>query len=356
MLKKITIKNFLGFREFEASKLTAVNIIVGQNDSGKTALLKLLYSVSRSLEDFTFKRSLVATPYKKSLSDKLINTFQPRKNGLGELVTKNSGERERLSVALTYEGNKKQQIQFSFGESTNTNIVDCTENNHIESFADKFNALFIPAKEVLTAFEAIALTREQYNMPGFDDTYYDLILDLRVPTQQGKIISELLQVNKDLENLFEGVIVQGTKENPFIFQKGKTEYSMPLTAEGIKKIGILTTLIRNRKLGKNTILYMDEPETALHPKAIRILAEMITKMSRAGIQIFLTTHNYFLIKQLAIISRRDKEDIMCFSINKEVGIPITYTVENLRDGLPDNAIVQEALAMYNEDIKNELNL
>lgn len=357
MLKKIKITNFLGFRAFEATKLTPVTIIVGPNDSGKTALLKLLYGVSKSLEDFTTKRSVVATSYKKLLADKLINTFQPRKNGLGELVTKSPGERISLSVGLTYEVRSRQQIQFSFGESTTNTIVECTENNHIEQFADNYNALFIPAKEVLTAFDAIALTREQYNMPGFDDTYYDLILDLRVPTQQGKVISELTQVNADLEDLFEGVIVQGlTKDNPFLFKKGKVEFTMPLTAEGIKKIGILTTLIRNRRLGKNTILFMDEPETALHPRAIRSLAEMIINMSRAGVQVFLTSHNYFLIKQLSIIARRDKEDITCFSLDKVIGQPISYTVENLRDGLPDNSIIQEALAMYSEDIKNELGL
>ncbi|MNE57503.1 hypothetical protein D3C80_1524730 [compost metagenome] len=35
-------------------------------------------------------------------------------------------------------------------------------------------------------------------------------------------------------------------------------YSWNYTAEGIKKIGILTTLIKNRKLRKNTVLFMDE--------------------------------------------------------------------------------------------------
>ena len=354
MIKTITIKNFFGFKNFEAKRLTNVNVIIGANDSGKTAILKLFYGISKSLEDFMQKNVHNPSPYKRLLSDKLINTFQPRKNGLGELVTK--GSSEKLSVNITYEGKSKQQIQFSFGETTTNSIVDCTENNHIESFADQYNALFIPAKEVLTAFDAIALTREQYNMIGFDDTYYDLILDLRVPTQQGNVNSELRNVNSDLEALFEGVITQGPKDNPFIFKKGKTEFSMPLTAEGIKKIGILTTLIKNRKLRKNTVLFMDEPETALHPKAVRNLAEMIVLMSKAGVQVFITTHNYFLIKQLAIIAKRDNTDINCFSLNKVQGQPIGYTLGNMKDGLPENQIIDEALAMFNEEIVNSLGI
>ncbi len=354
MIRTITIKNFFGFKSFEAKKLTNVNVIIGPNDSGKTAILKLLYGISKSLEDFTQKNIHNPSPYKRLLSDKLINTFQPRKNGLGELVTKGSGE--KLSVGVTYESKTKQQIQFSFGDTTTTSIVDCTENSQIDSFADQYNTLFIPAKEVLTPFDAIALTREQYNMIGFDDTYYDLILALRVPTQQGNVNTELKSVNVDLEALFEGVITQGPKENPFIFKKGKTEFSMPLTAEGIKKIGILTTLIKNRKLRKNTVLFMDEPETALHPKAVRSLAEMIVLMSKAGVQIFITTHNYFLIKQLAIIAKRDSTDINCFSLNKVPEKPISYVLSNMKEGLPENQIIDEALAMFNEEIINSLGI
>jgi predicted ATPase len=68
---------------------------------------------------------------------------------------------------------------------------------------------------------------------------------------------------------------------------------MQLTAEGIKKIGILTTLIRNRQLNANSVLFLDEPETTLHPEATRELVEMLMLMARAGMQIFLATHNYF---------------------------------------------------------------
>jgi len=129
---------------------------------------------------------------------------------------------------------------------------------------------------------------------------------------------------------------------------------MPLTAEGIEKVGILTTLIRNRRLKKKTILFMDEPETALHPKAVRSLAEMIVTLSKADIQIFITSHNCFLIKQLAIIAKRDNTDINCVSLIKEKDKPVRYTIEDMKNGLPDNPIIEEALAMFNEEILNDL--
>jgi AAA15 family ATPase/GTPase len=345
----------MGFREFDVPDLTPINVIVGPNDSGKTAILKLLYGVSKSVEDY-FNRGHFSrgSSFKKVLSDKLLNTFQPRKNGLGEMVSRSSAE--KLNAQISYFGYSKQHIQFSFGESTFSNIIDCTEDVNINAFQEDFNVLFIPAKEVLTAFEAIAITREQYNMLGFDDSYYDLIRDLRVPVYSERTSPEFSDVNKGLENLFEGFISQGPSDNPFIFKKGKTEFGMPMTAEGIKKIGILNTLIGNRKLRKNTILFLDEPETALHPKAVRFLAEMIYLLSVAGVQIFLTSHNYFLIKQLALIAKREKTDINCLSFNKEMGQSVSYLISNMRNGVPDNQIIKEALEMFNEELKTDLGL
>lgn len=352
MICSVDIRNFLTFGTVKIDRLASVNLLIGPTDCDSETLLKLLYGVTKSLENFKTSQSAIPQSFKKVLSEKLLNTFQPRKNGLGELV--NRGQLEKLSAEIVFENN--QRIHFSFGESTATNIVDCTEDHEIDKAQDERNSIFVPAKEVLTAFDAIALTRERFNIIGFDDTYYDLILDLRVPVQQGRVINEFSQVNNELEKLFEGTIVQGTKENPFLFKKGKTEFSMPLTAEGIKKVGILTTLIKNRRLSRNTILFMDEPETALHPKAVRSLAEMIVMMGNAGVQVFITSHNYFLIKQLAIIAKRDKTSINCFSLKKDRDQPISYDISDLRNGIPDNQIINEALEMFNDEIKLDLGI
>ncbi len=345
MLKKISIKNFISYKSFVLDSPSMLNVIIGENDTGKTALLKLLYGALKSLEELALKNGV---SYKKILSDKLIGTFQPRKGNLGELVSKSQAE--KLTVEATMGGEKAQNLYFSFGSSTTNSILDCSE--HIEPI-NGFNTIFIPAKEVLTAFDAIAATRENLFMDGFDDTYLDLIRSLRLKQQRGNIAKELTDINKTMEELFDGVLSHGNKDLPFVFKKQKNEFSMSLTAEGVKKIGILSTLIRNRQLHRGTVLFMDEPETALHPKAIRKLALMLVALSRNGIQVFVTSHSYFLIKQLSIIASRDKVEIMCYSLIRKDG-KIEKTESNLKDGLPTNPIIDEALAMFVEEVQNEV--
>ncbi len=356
MISSITIKNFMAHSDLSLKEIPSINVIIGKNDTGKTGLLKLLYATVKSLEIYSLKANQTGVLFKKELSEKLFDTFMPRKNGLGDLVQK--GSKEKLDVNITLKGNGgkyKQDIYFSFGDRTEKSISSCIE--HVDTLENtQINALFVPAKEVLTAFNDIRNLRLNFYSSGFDDTYLDLINALDLPTTKGRITSELSQVNQTLEDLFEGKIEQtGQKEQPFIFKKGNQQFAMQQTAEGIKKIGILTTLITNRQLGKGTILFMDEPETALHPDAIRQMVEMLVTMSKAGVQIFLASHSYFIIKQLANCAKRENLNVNCWNLKKEIGHPVSNSFHDLIDGvLPSNTIIDEALKMYDEEINIDL--
>lgn len=357
MINSITIKNFMAHSNLTIKDLPEINVIIGKNDTGKTGLLKLLYATVKSLEIYSLKsNSNSDVSFKKELAEKLSDTFMPRKNGLGDLVQK--GSKEKLEVNITVIGNNtkyKQQLYYSFGDRTEKYISTCIE--HVDPIpANTINALFVPAKEVLTAFADIRNIRENFYGVGFDDTYLDLIKSLSLETTKGRVANELSQVNKSLENLFEGKIEQtGQKEQPFIFKKGNQQFAMQQTAEGIKKIGILTTLITNRQLGKGTILFMDEPETALHPDAIRQMVEMLVAMSKAGVQIFIASHSYYVVKQLSICAKRENININCWNLTRDVGKPVDNSFYNLISGvLPTNTIINEALKMFDEEINNDL--
>jgi predicted ATPase len=357
MIDSIKIKNFMSHSDLIINGINGINVIIGKNDTGKTGLLKLLYGSVKSLEIYSKKTALKDVSFKKELADKLFDTFMPRKNGLGDLVQK--GSKEKLDVNITVVGNNgkyNQTICFSFGERTERSISTCIDD--IKQLPpNSINALFVPAKEVLTAFSDIRNIRDNFYGVGFDDTYLDLIKALDLPTTKGRVAEELSLVNKTLENLFEGKIEQtGQQDQPFIFKKGNQQFAMQQTAEGIKKIGILTTLITNRQLGKGTILFMDEPETALHPDAIRQMVEMLVAMSKAGVQIFIASHSYFVIKQLANCAKRDELNISCWNLIREDNKPVNNSFHNLIDGvLPSNSIIDEALAMFNEEINIDLN-
>jgi hypothetical protein len=314
----------------------------------------LLYASAKTIDIYSKKKLSEDVSLKRLVAEKLIDTYQPGKKGLGELVSKIT--KEKLSVNIEFKNMRlgyEDRLHFTFGENTTNTIIDCQDD--IKTVSDNFRCLFIPAKEVLTSLKAIRATRDNLHMPGFDDTYLDLIRALVIPTQKGNITSELVNVNRKLEALFEGHIEQQT-EDDFLFKKGNTEFPIQLTAEGVKKIGILTTLIRNRQLNANSVLFLDEPETTLHPEATRELVEMLMLMAKAGIQIFIATHNYFVLKQMHLSARRDGVETNCYSLSREKGKSVEFKIYNLKNEFPENPISGEAIKMADEEVRLDLGL
>lgn len=131
---------------------------------------------------------------------------------------------------------------------------------------------------------------------------------------------------------------------------------MHQTAEGIKKIGILSRLMRNRRLtpAGGCMLFVDEPEVNLHPKAIVLFAEMLHEFAQSGIQVYLTTHSYFLLKRLEQLAREKKTDYALLDLRKQEGAGVTGTVTKLAKGLPQNPIVEESLSLFDRDVQLDL--
>ncbi len=200
----------------------------------------------------------------------------------------------------------------------------------------------------MTSYDAIAATREQLEIAGFDDTYYDLIKALRLPMTKGKIQPDLQALTFELDKMIAGKILFD-KQN-FIFKRAHEEYGMSQTAEGVKKIGILSTLIRNRLLKLGTILFIDEPETNLHPKLIIALVDTLFLMASMGISIYLATHSYFVLRRFEWLARKHNESIGLYSLYRTEKNGVIPRYYNLKDGMPSNPIIDVSLELYEQNV------
>ncbi len=195
MFEYLLLEDFGIFARLEWQKHQKINIIIGENDTGKTYILKVLYCIAKSVEDYTKRSYSDNKNWKEILSEKMFSVYQPSKLKLGEIVRKSGN---RLNVEAKMQGDK---YSFSFGKDTKDTITKCSEAEKID-----LSALYIPTKEVLTAFEAITTINEQLQIFGFDQTYQDLIQALRVPTSLKKLDKPLEEVLGKLQTLFQGEI------------------------------------------------------------------------------------------------------------------------------------------------------
>ena len=332
MLTKVRLKNFGPLENMDFNGLGGMKLIIGPNGSGKTFLLKALYCVIKTLEGY--KRGREQRSDSDILVDKLYWTFQPET--IGDIVTK--GSRYPLSCSVTINDN---DFCFSFGKDTTKKIFDI--QNDVTSLSS--NSIFLPAKEVLSLHRLILKNREEDKLFGFDDTYYDLAKALRQPPQRGKNYRSFSEARKKLESMLGGKVELDEPTGVWQFKKGNQKVPIGVTAEGVKKIAILDTLLGNRYLNLESTIFSDEPESALHPTAISRLLDIITLLAESGNQFFLATHSYFVIKRLYIIA-----------VKKNLSIPIFSKDDNgwhrtdLKDGMPDNPIIDESIRIYEEEI------
>jgi predicted ATPase len=120
---------------------------------------------------------------------------------------------------------------------------------------------------------------------------------------------------------------------------------MGTTAEGIKKIAILDFLLGNGHLNENSIIFIDEPESALHPEAISKLLDIVAILAKHGIQFFMASHSYFVIKKLFLIAQEQKLSIPVLSQEGD-----SWQQSDLLDDMPSNAIINESIRLYKEEV------
>src|ERR1700679_1314218 len=104
MIKSAKIKNFMGYDDFNSHDFAPVNIIIGKNDTGKTGLLKLLYACCKTIDVYSKRIKNADVSLNKLLAEKLLNTFQPGKKGLGELVSKIT--KDKLGIDIEFSNPK----------------------------------------------------------------------------------------------------------------------------------------------------------------------------------------------------------------------------------------------------------
>lgn len=333
MFNSVTLQNFGPLPKLCWRDLGSINLVIGDNGSGKTFLLKALYTAARTLEEFgrgDDQRTLADI-----LAGKLYWTFQVDK--IGDLVTK--GAEGTLSCRVEFDN---QEFRYSFGKDTTSKISAI--DNKVPQRAS--NSVFLPAKEVLSLHHVILKSREQDNVFGFDDTYLDLARALRLSTTRGKNFPEFATSRKKLEGILGGKVEYDESSGRWQFKKGNQKYPIGVTAEGVKKIAILDTLLGNRYLSPESIIFIDEPEAALHPVAISQLLDIIAMLADTGMQIFLASHSYFVVKKLFLIAQE-----------KNMAIPVISSGEggwesaDLLQGIPNNPIIDESIRLYKEEVE-----
>ena len=283
----------------------------------------------------------------KLFVDKLQGVFRPDGMKIGRLVSRKQGSnRTDFSVIL----DNKQQISVGFG-NRQENHADI-KMNQMKSFGNS-DVIYIPTKEMISTTEHFASLYEEYHI-DFEEMYYDLAKLLDRPLSKGANTNEQNEVLKSFEKIMKGQIVQ--KDKKFYLRiKGEGEFEMGLLSDGYRKLSMIVYMILSGSLNKNTILFWDEPETNMNPKMIRPIVQALVALAKMGVQIFVTTHDYFVQQEFNMLTvypewNPEHLDIRFMSLYRdELTNDVKFELEKTASDLKYNAIMQEFDAMYDRE-------
>ena len=330
-ITRLKLERFTAFDALDLKPSPGINVLVGANGTGKTHLMKVAYAacdVNKTGAGF---------------AEKLIRVFMPSGGAIGRLV-KRRGAGSSCEVHI-HRGDRRLQLSFS----TRTKEAASANTKGAPGWISaRVRSVYIPAKEMLAnapGFLSLHAQREIH----FEDIYPDILNraylpELRDPSPSEKRLLTLLQ--REL-----GGKIRIDNEEFFLRSRGM-DLEFPLVAEGIRRIGLLWLLIRNGVLSEGSVLFWDEPEANLNPKLFRVAVEVLLELQRLGVQVFIATHDYAILKELDL-QRRKEDDLVFHSLYRDDGEIACHSVGTYLDIHP-NAIAEAFTDLYDREVERSL--
>jgi energy-coupling factor transporter ATP-binding protein EcfA2 len=298
MIKSLHIENFTVFSKADLDFGRSLNVIVGENGSGKSHLLKVIYGAiaviaSRSKDGGA--DVLGKAPLQAALAEKLQGVFRP--DGLWRLVRRRVG---RSKCLLDYRfGDSDLDLKFTFSTVARTEVTLAkTPKKRVEKLP-----VFLPTRELLTIYPNFVSLYETTHLP-FEETWRDTCILLGAPLVRGPRMAAIKQMLIPLEEAMGGE-VELDKTGAFYLNLPSGSMEISLVAEGLRKLAMIARLIATGSLLDKGYLFWDEPEANLNPKVIKTVARTILQIASSGIQVFIASHSLFLLRELHILQQSE---------------------------------------------------
>jgi hypothetical protein len=331
MIETAEIHNFLGFGNVQLSNLARVNILVGDNGAGKTALLEALFLAlapnTQIVQRFKLWRGVDAPSAVGSPQELYDGLFLDLFHGFN----KDCAPR----ISLIGSNQDTRSLQFRYGTPRPT-LSPFKETSQQEAFP----GAYVPITFEWTGFDQqpIQMTPELQQTgiaypPPFQLNHDPAFLAARSPLptsqnarwfselskrgQEGKLIATIQAQFKSVQS----VSVEVDMGNPAIFLKFPSlnqKIPIYLASDGLNK---LVTLLLHIVHCEGTAVFVDEIENGFHfSRHERLWEQLFSFSDEYETQLFLSTHSWECLKAVAPLIERLPNDFTLVQVYQKNGV------------------------------------
>ena len=371
---KLSIRNVGKLKEADV-EINGITVITGENDTGKSTVGKVLWSVFNGFYEIDEKVYNEKVSELEKIIDEIIkenvyknlstdyNSFFEIFNSTREKIAieflkgnKNYSEDEIKIIINNYKKDLKieniskfvQEINETLKISDKEIIKVIVSRVMNKEFHNQINAVFSKEKmnigeislkikdreidlkiennEISDVQNYFLINKETMYIDNpfildsydFEDENHQTHLATNVFSEnENSVISEI-KVKKKLNNIYQKLnsVLSGeifeNKNSKFVYRKNGEDIDLKNLSTGIKTFAIIKMLLQNGTLEENGTIILDEPEIHLHPEWQLKFAELIVLLQKEfGMHILLTTHSPYFLNAIEVFSERHKIDNKC---------------------------------------------
>lgn len=317
----LRLENFTAFTHTDFDFVPGLNIFVGENGTGKTHVMKALYAMQ-----------LTQSREERSLGTILEDIFQTKY--AADVIRQGTSKGAIATVRGSYGGFR---WEYGVQQATSEGIVADT------GFTLKpTRPVFIPAIDMMGHTKGFTEAYEEVRL-DFDLTCRDIVNLLRLERKNGTAST----ADMPLAKLLNGSI-ERDEQGRFYLVNAQGRLPMPMVAEGLRKIATLVQLDQNGWLVPGTTLFWDEPEVNLNPIVMDEMVEAILSLTRRGVQVFLATHSYVILKEIDLQAQKS-DAVRYFAFQPGEQGTTVHATEDFTQ-LSPNSILDQYASLYDREL------
>ena len=341
MINKISFKNYKLFKEKQTLELKPITILIGKNNSGKSAVLKLPVMIAGSLSgDFDEALQLdylgvsLGSEYKDLVYNREIKFTDFLEINLSNIHDENKIKELKTKIKLPVKAKEKTEI-FDWEYFENIDSIDKKEiNDNFKGILKNGNSIEDLNLNIdyIGAFREVPKVNYSYDSKDFENiglkgenAYPILIQDKEDKRELLNNVSEWYKENFENWNLDvkDFATPSGTQYQVVLSNEKLKDINIVYTGQGINQV--LPLIVRSYMKDEEPVLItIEEPETHLHPAAHGSLAQRFVEsyIENNNKNYLIETHseNFILRIQRMIADpevRFSNEDVKIYYVNYE---------------------------------------
>lgn len=302
-IENIEIGSYRGLRSLKLTDFNHVNLLLGNNNAGKTSVLEVLESTQEPTSFANWKHVCRVNNQSDSplydaflgifpIDEEMHASYSFKHEGVctkvdvfGEIDRIQVSEREiqRINGFIPTGNTKNKSLDWQ-RDVRNLRFKICVDNKEQVTY-DIYDFLRKSPQDIET-YEFYPTIRVKPLAGEYDNIYLNNILSNH--TMYKKLIQALGVFDDSIEEI-QGIVDAYGIEYRILSRKFNEAIPLNLYGDGIKKA---IQLISAAVMAENGLLLVDEFETSIHASAMReIYRWLLTVSNELKVQLFLTTHS-----------------------------------------------------------------